>query len=404
MGFIYAPFSLAEASKGISKLTLPEIGDQDFDWEFVRKAYDPSPDFINLENGYFSPQIREDYEKFVGYGRELNQRTSNMMRSDLDDETLETRKAMAEFCGVDLEEIVLTRNTTESLNIVINGLELQKGDEAVITDQCYPNMINAFRQREKRDSIVVKEISLPMDPVSDDELVNAYEKAITPKTKVILVTHMINLTGQVLPCKKISEMAHSRGVEVIVDAAHSFAHVDFQIRDLGADYVGTSLHKWLCAPVGSGLLYIKKEHVSKVWPLFGDVENDPENIRKFERQGTQPLGTRRGIRNAIEFHKFIGGRRKEERLRSNTTYWTQKARSFRKIIVNTPEDPNRYAGLGNFRLKGSNPGPVSKALFDDYRIMTVPVDTKSVTGIRVTPHLYNTEEHLEKLLFALERL
>jgi selenocysteine lyase/cysteine desulfurase len=404
LGLFYVPFSLSEAAGGIAGFDpeKPLLGE--FNWETVRKAYNPSPDFINLENGYFSPQTSLGYKNFVSYGERLNRNTSRVMRLEREPEEEKTRNLIAEFCGVDGEEVVLTRNTTESLNMVINGLDFKSGDEAIITDQDYPNMINAFLQREKRDGLRIKEIRIPLNPKTDEEIVSAYEEAITSNTRILLVTHMINLTGQVLPCRKISDMAHSHGVEVLVDAAHSFAHIDFKIPDLKADYLGTSLHKWLCAPLGTGLLYIKKEKIPKVWPLMGDVENEISDIRKFQRQGTQPLGTRHGIRDALEFQKYVGNRRKEERLRGLTTYWTEKARKIKGISVNTPEDPNRYAGLGNFKVEGMNPGPVSKLLFDKHGIMTVPVKTKSVEGVRVTPHLYIEEEQLDALVLALKSI
>ncbi len=402
LGALATPYSFLEASSRISYPDPPKSGSGELDWESVRKAFDPNPDFINLENGYFSPQTREGYDRFVEYGRVLNQNTSKVMRGEMEDETDETRRALAEFSGTSFEEVVITRNTTESLNIIINGIDLERGDEIVITDQDYPNMINAIRQREKREGIVVREIRLPLNPKSDEEIVEKYEAVMSARTKLVLVTHMINLTGQILPCRKIADMVHSKGAEVIVDAAHSYAHVDFKIPELGGDYVGTSLHKWLSAPVGSGLLYVRKDKIEKVWPLMGDTENDPTNIRKFQRQGTQPIGTRKAIRDSIEFHKRIGGKRKEEKLRSMTRYWTDEARKMNNIGVNTPEDPSRYAALGNFFVKGANPGPVSKKLFSDYKIMTVPIKTDSVTGIRVTPQLYNQPDDLDKLIAAIK--
>ncbi len=405
LGALVSPFGSMTLVEGLAGFNPRIDADQDFSWEKVREAFEPSPEFINLENGYFSPQTADNYDAFASVGKRINQNTSQMMRGELKEEEELTRNALAEFCQVDGEELVITRNTTESLNIVINGLDLEPGDEAIINDQDYPNMINAFRQREKRDGLVIKEIKIPLDPKSDEEIVKAYDEAITSKTRVILVTHMINLTGQLLPCRKIADMAHSKGVEVIVDAAHSFAHIDFNISELGADYLGTSLHKWLSAPVGCGLLYIKKDKISKVWPLMGDAENDVSNIRKFQRQGTLPMGTRKGIRDAIEFHNYIGSERKEERLRSFTQYWTDQVRRMNKFVVNTPENPLRYGALGNFNRKGLDaPGEISRMLFKDYKIMTVPIRTPSVTGIRVTPHLYNTTENLDKFLFALRKV
>ena len=405
----FAPLGLTSATLKLDPLELDRIsspeseGDETF-WSEVRRNFEQSPEFINLENGYFSPQTTEGYKKFSGYGQELNRSTSFIMRTQLEQEQEMTRKALAEAWECSPDELVVTRNTTEALNTVIMGYPFKSGDEAVIADQDYPNMIQAFEQREKRDKVVLKRVKIPFDPKNDEEIVSLYRNAITKQTKVILLTHMINYTGQVLPVRKIADMAHRKGVEVIVDAAHSFAHIDFKMYDLGADYLGTSLHKCLLAPLGTGLLFIRKEKISKIWPLMGDSEAGEYDIRKFERVGTLPLGTRKGIRDAIDFHKKLGGSNKEKRLRSLTTSWIESVQEYPNITINSPNDEMRRGAIGNISLKGKKPMDVSMLLYKQYKIFTVPIDKPFLQGIRVTPHLYNTPDDINQFVKVIGAL
>jgi len=326
------------------------------------------------------------------------------MRRRQHEEKLEIKKKLAKMAGVSHEEIVITRNTTEALDTVISGMDLKKGDEALMTNQDYGSMLQAFDMRAKRFGIKNNIISIPLHPKNSMEIVKAFEKGITPKTKVILVTHLINLTGQILPARDIADMAHERGIEVIVDAAHSFAHLDFRIPDLDCDYFGTSLHKWLCCPLGAGMMYMKKEKIAKTWPLFGDTAIPLDDIRKFEHIGTHPVSTNLTIATAIKFHNSIGSKRKEERLRYLKNYWVNKVKDLPKVIINTPFDDDKSCGIGNFAIEGMKPDDVANYLFDKYKIFTVGINREAIKGVRVTPHLYTTLSELDLLVTAIKEL
>ena len=264
-------------------------------------------------------------------------------------------------------------------------------------------MLEQFRQQSKRRGLKCVEIEIPLHPKDDAEVVDTYARAITARTKVMLVSHMVNITGHILPVKKIADMAHARGVQVIVDAAHSFAHVNFKLPDLGGDYLGSSLHKWLCTPLGAGLLHVRKDRIRPLWPLFGDVSLPEDDIRKFEHIGTQPAWTLLGIADAIRFHNMIGGARKEARLRYLQHYWTDRVRGLSKVYLNTPEG-DRACGIANVGITGMTPKALADALFDRHKIYTVAIDTVPVKGIRVTPHLYTTTGELDALVKALTEL
>jgi selenocysteine lyase/cysteine desulfurase len=360
-------------------------------------------DYINLENGYSSPQPAPTYAAFQEYEKTVNNGLSFYMRRKMTDDRLAVKRALATLAGVTPEEIAITRNTTESLGTVIHGLNHQAGDEAVMCDQDYGSMLQQFRQEAKRRGLKCVEISIPLVPRDDQEMVDVYASAITPRTTVLLLSHMVNITGQILPVKKIADMAHQRGVAVIVDAAHSFAHVKYTVPELGGDYLGASLHKWLCTPLGAGLLYVRKDRIRGVWPLFGDVSLPEDDIRKFEHIGTQPAWTMLGISDAIRFHKMIGSERKEARLRYLQQYWTDKVRGVSKVNVNTPEG-HRACGIANVGITGMTPKALADTLFDKYKIFTVAIDNAVVKGVRVTPHLYTTIAELDTFVKALTEL
>jgi len=301
---------------------------EDF-WVLIQRAFQQSPHFINLENGYFSPQPTEVLEAQMDNIQMINVQPSFYMRRRQWEDKTGVKKLLAQQAGCSPEEIVITRNTTESLDTIIHGLDFEPGSEAIMCDQDYGSMLEAFDQQARRRGLVNTFIELPLHPVSDSEMVERYEKAITDKTKVMLVTHLINLTGHVLPVRKICDMAHKHDVQVIVDGAHSFAQLDFKIPDLGADYFGASLHKWLCCPLGAGILYVRKDRIANVWPLFGDASHSADDIRKLEHIGTHPVSTNLTIASALRFHQMIGDRRKQERLRYLKKYWTEQERRAR---------------------------------------------------------------------------
>jgi selenocysteine lyase/cysteine desulfurase len=307
--------------------------------------------------------------------------------------------------GCSAEELIITRNTTESLDTIIAGIDWKAGDEAVMAEQDYGAMLDMFKLQARRYGIVNRVVSIPNHPKSDEEIVALYEKALTPKTRLLMICHMVNITGHILPVKKIVEMAHRHQVEVLVDGAHAFAQLDFKIDDLGGvDYYGSSLHKWLGTPLGAGILYVRKEKIGKIWQMFGDTGVPDSDIRKLNHTGTHPVATDLAIQDAIRFHEFIGIARKSARLRYLQRYWTEKIRNIPNIIINTPEAPERSGAIANVGVKGIKPGDLAKILLDKYKIFTVAIDYANVQGVRVTPHVYTTTKELDAFVKALKEL
>jgi len=380
-----------------------QAASQDEFWAQIRKVFPVPAGYINLENGYSSPQPSPTWDAFQRYQRDINGGLSFYMRRKKADDLVAVKAQLAEVAGCPADEIVITRNTTESLGTVIHGIDLAPGDEAVMCDQDYGSMLEQFRQQSRRRGLKCVEIAIPLVPASDEEMVEVYARAITPRTKLLLVSHMVNITGQILPVRKIADMAHARGVSVIVDSAHAFAHLDFKVPDLDGDYLGASLHKWLCTPLGAGLLHIKKARIRSVWPLFGETSVPDDDIRKLERIGTHPSWTVLAIADAIRFHKMVGAERKEARLRFLQQYWTDRVRGIPKVYLNTPAG-NRACGIANVGLTGWKPADLAEALFSRFKVYTVAIDTVPVKGVRVTPHLYTTTGELDALVKAIGEL
>lgn len=378
-------------------------GDEKF-WASLRRGFRLKPDYINLENGYYLMQSQEVLEAFIRHVREVNYQASYYMRTRQFDDKAAVRQKLAALLGCSAEELIITRNTTESLDTVIAGRNWQAGDEAVMAIQDYGAMLDMFKLQARRYGMVNKMISLPNDPQSDTEIVSLYENAITPKTKLLMICHLVNITGQILPVKKICEMAHSKGVEVMVDGAHAVAHLDFKLSDLGCDYYGSSLHKWLGCPLGAGMLYVKKEKIEGLWPLFGDSGYSDTDIRKLNHTGTHPVHTDLAIENAIAFHQKIGSARKEARLRYLQNYWTDQVRGLPNIVLNTPSDKTRSCGIANVGVATMKPAALAKILLEKYKIWTVAIDYANVHGVRITPHLYTSLSELDALVKALKEL
>ena len=293
----------------------------------------------------------------------------------------------------------MNRNSSEGLETVIFGLPLQRGDEVVAARQDYPNMINAYKQREHRDGIKVVWINLDLPSEDDDYLVRQYVNAFTSKTKVVHITHIINWNGQILPVKKIAAEAHKRNIEVVVDGAHSFAHFDFKVPDLDCDYFAASLHKWLYAPIGSGLLYVRKYKIKKLYPLFA-TSDDPlkDDIRKFEHLGTRPFFIEQAIGKAVEFHEMIGIERKEKRLHYLKNYWMDKIKDLPKVKLNTSLNPKFGCAIGNIGIEGKKPNELDSFLLDKYKVHTVAISWENINGVRVTPNVYTTIKNLDVLV------
>jgi selenocysteine lyase/cysteine desulfurase len=377
-------------------------------WASIRSKYRLKPDYINLESGYYSIQSQPVLEKFVARTREANYQGSFYYRGPRVADKAAVAAKLAAMGGCDPEELIITRNTTESLDTVISGYDWKPGDEAVMAEQDYSHMLAQFKLMERRHGIVRRVVSVPRDPKSDDEIVQVYAKAITPRTKLLMVCHMINVTGHILPVRKIADMAHARGVDVMVDGAHTFAHFDFRIPDLGADYYGASLHKWLGTPVGAGLLYVKRTKIAKLWPVFGDsADFADDDIQKLNHTGTHPVHTDLTISDAIDFHNMLGTARKEARLRYLQQYWSTKVRGAHpKIVMYSPGDPKRTCGIGNVGVQGIRATDLAKTLLDKYKVWTVGVenDAAGVHGCRITPHVFIQPKELDVLVSAMKQI
>ncbi len=313
-----------------------ELAQDDAFWESIRRKYTVTTDFIQLENGYYSLAADPVLESFIGHVRQVNATSSFYMRTKQVDDKLAVRTELTRLLGCADAELIITRNTTESLDTVINGFDWKPGDEAVMAEQDYGSMLDMFKLQARRHGLVNRLVSVPLHPRSDDEIVDLYAGAITPKTRLLMVCHMINITGQILPVRKIADMAHRRDVQVMVDGAHTFGQLDFNIEDLGCDYYGSSLHKWLGAPLGAGILYVRRERIKSLWQMVGDATFPDDDIRKLNHIGTHPAATDLAIVDAIHFHDAIGIQRKSARLHYLQRYWTGRLRDARRIVINTP--------------------------------------------------------------------
>lgn len=379
------------------------LTDDDF-WNWVRESYTVSSTIINFNNGGVSPQPKVVQDAHIRYYQYANEAPSYFMWRILDQGRESLRMRLADLAGCNTEEIAINRNATEGLNTIIFGLNLKAGDEVIVTKQDYPNMLNAWKQREKRDGIKLVYLNFDLPQEDDAYFVKAFRDAITPRTKIIHITQMINWTGQVLPTRKIADLAHENGCEVIVDGAHTFAHIDFNIPDLGADYFATSLHKWLCAPFGSGMMYIRKEKIAGVWALLSNDKPDGDNIRKFESLGTRSFASEMAIGSAIDFHETIGSKRKEERLRLLKNYWIEKIKYLPNVKIHTPLKAANSCAIGNFSIDGWKPEDIDNQLFSQYKIHTVGINWENIHGVRVTPHVYTSLKELDRLVTAIEKL
>lgn len=374
-------------------------------WSVIQDAYSASKsDIIILNNGGVSPSpisVQVALEKF---NIEAAQGPSYYMWRVQDTGREPLRARLANLAGCDIEEIAINRNATEALNTIIYGLPLQAGDEVIGTLQDYPNMIQAYKQRQLREGIVYKQISFEFPIEDDEQIVNAFRNAITPRTKLIHITHIVNWVGQILPAAKIAKMAHEKGIEVIVDGAHSFGLLDYKIPDLDCDYFGTSLHKFLSAPVGSGMMWIKKEKISKIWPLICNSEPNGANIRKFESLGTRSFCIEQAIGEAINFHESIGSARKQERIHFLKKYWAEKALQIPRVKIHTSLNPTFSCAIAGVSIEGITPADLEQKLLKDYKIHTVAIVWENISCVRVTPHVYTKLEDLDKLVDALKAI
>src|SRR6266403_469133 len=390
------------AAKGIAHLSPEQAAmDEDF-WFEIQKAFTVTRGIINLNNGGVSPSPRIVTEALVRYIWEQEDATAYTMWQILEPQSETIRTGLAELFGCDREEIAITRNASESLEILLMGMDFKPGDEILTTTQDYPRMLTTLRQREKREGLVLKLIQIPVPPKNLNDIASLFEKGITNRTKLILMSHQINLTGQITPVKAVCDMARAKGIETIVDGAHSFGQFDFKQKDLGCDYFGTSLHKWLYAPKGTGMLYVKREKIEKLWPLMAAESKQAGDIRKFEEIGTHSAAPKLAIGEAMLFHNGIGGKRKEARLRFLSRYWMNHLKDVPKIRFNTSFDPAQSCAIANVHIEGTNPSAVGSYLFSKHHIFTTPIVHEEFQGIRITPNVFTTLGELDRFCDVMD--
>lgn len=381
-----------------------ELASKDDFWSMVRQDYNLKPDYINLESGYYNIIPTPTMNKLFEHIQMVNYEGSYYMRTVQWDNKKRMSDQLAKVVGCSPNNVIITRNTTESLNMVIKGMDWQQGDEAVFAEQDYGAMKLMFEQVSKQFGVVNKMISVPNHPRSDEEIVNIYANAITEKTKLLMVCHMINITGQILPVKKICQMAHDKGVQVLVDGAHCVGHFEFRIDDLDCDYYGSSLHKWMAVPLGTGMLFVKDEYIDNLWPIFAEDQRLPGDISRLNHTGTHPVYHDLSIENAIDYYNMLGGARKESRLRFLQEYWTSQVRDYPNILVNTPKESHRACAIANVGIKGIKPSVMAKRLLEEYKIFTVAIDDANVHGCRITPNVFTLTEELDVLVNALKEI
>jgi selenocysteine lyase/cysteine desulfurase len=381
----------------------PETPDNDF-WAWVQQQYTVSPNIINLNNGGVSPAPKPVQDTFERYNRFCNEAPSYYMWRILDQGREALRADLAGLAGCEAGEIAINRNTTEAMDNIMYGLNLQKGDEVVLTKQDYPNVINLWKMLEQRDGIKLNWVNLELPMEDEEALAQKYIDAFTDRTKVVNVTHIINWIGQIIPVKKIAAEAHRRGIDVLVDGAHSFALLDFKIPDLDCDYFATSLHKWMGAPFGSGLLYVKKEKISSIYPIYPDEQYLGGEIQKFERMGTRNFASEMAIGSALDFHYLIGSQRKEARLRYLKNYWMERVKEIPGVHLHTSFKPEFSCVIGLFSIDGYEPGEIDAYLFQNHKLHTVSIVWENISGVRVTPNVYTLERDLDKLVDAITEL
>ena len=373
-------------------------------WHEIQQAFTLDRTIINLNNGYTCPSPRVVHEALKRYLDMSNQAPIYYMWNLLEPNVETVRRKLAAEAGCDPEELAITRNASEALQICQLGIDLQPGDEVVTTNQDYGRMLDTWDQRARRDKITVTKISFPVPTTNLGDLTARIERAITPRTKVIHICHMTNLTGQLFPVRDIARMARSRGIQTIVDGAHAFAHFPFAVRDLECDYYGTSLHKWLLAPVGTGFLYMRRERIENLWPLTPAAAAKSKDIRKFEEVGTHPAANHNAIAEALTFHQAIGVERRAARMRYLTDRWATRLERHPRVKILTSRLPNQSWGLANISLEGIDSGKAYETLWSKYRIITASIKHAEYQGLRITPNIYTTLQEIDMFGDAVEEL
>lgn len=402
--FTAAAVGVASALRNDGRPADTVARDEDF-WFNVRHAFTVDRNMVNLNNGGVSPAPKIVMDTEIRYLEVENLSPSYYMWNVLDPGIETVRRRLAQSFGCDPEEIAITRNASESLEIVQLGLSLKAGDEVLTTNQDYPRMITTWQQRERRDGIVLKQITFPVPPPSLDYLAQRIEENITARTKVIHICHITNRTGQIFPVKKICQMARARGIEAIVDGAHAFGQFPFEQKDLDCDYYGTSLHKWILAPIGTGMLYVRKNKIANIWPIMAAPEAMRENIRKFEEIGTHPASQRNAITEALNFSESIGLERKAERLRYLRRRWSNQLRQLPGVKILNSDDPEQSCGIGFISVEGISAPKLASHLWQKHRIWTVGVVTANeYQGLRITPNVYTTLEEIDTFTDVMAKI
>ena len=373
-------------------------------WATIRDGFTVADDFINLENGYFGIQPDPVLKAFLRYTAEANAETARFLRLSFPPLQDQVMADLAGFAGVGTDELQLTRNATESMNILAQGYPFRPGDEVILGEHDYDHVVPIFELLAERKGIVLKRVEIPLVPRYDAEILERYAAALTPRSRVMLLTHMIHLTGQVLPVAKLTALARAHGVDTMVDVAHSFAHLDFRLPELGADFVALNLHKWLGAPLGTGALHIRRERIGEIAPLFADREFPPGDIRHLGHFGTTPPAAILAVSDAIAFHNRIGSANKEARLRYLREYWMTRVADVPGVELLTPRDPARACAIGTFRITGYEAKDLADALYDRYGIFAVGRPIEPASGVRITPHLYTRLDELDRLVEAIRAL
>jgi selenocysteine lyase/cysteine desulfurase len=395
---------VVSATSAVADRPAADVAADESYWREIQQAFTLDRTILNLNNGYTCPSPRVVHEALKRYLDISNQAPIHYMWNLLEPNIETVRRNLAAEAGCDPEELAITRNASEGLQIAQLGIDLQPGDEVITTNQDYGRMLDTWEQRVRRDKIKLTKISFPVPTTNIGELKDRFERAITPQTKVIHFCHITNLTGQLFPARDIARMARARGIQTIVDGAHAFAHFPFKLRDLEVDYYGTSLHKWLLAPVGTGFLYVRRENIEKLWPLTPAGVAKIKDIRKFEEVGTHPAANHNAIAEALAFHQAIGVERKSARLRYLTDRFVTRLEKHPRVKILSSRLPNQAWGLANVSLEGVDVSKAYDFLWTKYRIITAPIKHAEYQGLRVTPNIYTTLEELDTFSTAVEDL
>ena len=399
-----AEAATAAAARLVGRTPEEVAQDEDY-WTEIRNAYTIDRNVINFNNGYASPApvpVQEAMRRYLTYS---DMGPIQTMVNVLYPQIERVRENLARVAGCDPEEMAIVRNASEANQIVQMGIDLKAGDEVLTTDQDYPRMLMTFRQRERRDGIKLVTVSFPVPVTSSDDLYNRIANAVTPKTKLILICHITNRTGVIFPVKRICDMAHAKGIPVMVDGAHAFNHFPFKLSDLNCDYYGVSLHKWTCAPIGTGFLYVRKSRIPQTWSLMSSSEKQVNDIRKFEEIGTHPAANPNAISEALVFNENIGIARKAARLRYLRDRWAHRLRDNPKVQILHSESPELSCGIGFIGFKGFDAGRMYETLYNKYNIVTARVEMPGqYDGLRVTPHVYSTLRDVDTFADTVETI